>query len=109
MLMVRVIRLCCNYLLKKCVGCLFYVMQIRNVYRKEKKLRRNFPGRNWDIPRSKEEYLKKNGNEVSTIRTSPFIVWKPQNQEIGEFYFIQKCRTTDFKATKLGKGRSGCW
>ena len=33
--------------------------------------------------------------------TDPFTISKPQNQEIGEFYAIQKWGTTDFESSKL--------
>ena len=39
--------------------------------------------------------------------TGPFTVLKPRDEEIGEFYEVQKRRATDFKALKLRKGRSG--
>ena len=35
------------------------------------------------------------------IRTGPFKILQPGNQEIGEFDVVQKRRETDFKASKL--------
>ena len=31
----------------------------------------------------------------------PFAILKPKDQEIGEFYEVQKCRSTDFQAPEL--------
>ena len=40
-------------------------------------------------------------------RTGPFTISEPCDQEIDEIYVVvQKCRTTDFDAPKLRKGRS---
>ena len=37
--------------------------------------------------------------------TGPFANREPQNQEIGEFYVLNKHRATDFAALQLRKGR----
>ena len=57
----------------------------------------------------------KNGNKKGDIfglslldcPTSPFTIWELHNQEIVEFYVVQKRLATDFKAVKFWKGRSG--
>ena len=38
--------------------------------------------------------------------TDPFIISKPLDQEIGEFYVVLERREKDFEAPKLWKGRS---
>ena len=37
--------------------------------------------------------------------TGSFTIIKPQDQEIGKFYFVQERRTTDLEAHQLWKGR----
>ena len=37
----------------------------------------------------------------------PFQIFKPIDQEIGDLFTVQECRTTDFEAPKLGKVPSG--
>ena len=37
-----------------------------------------------------------------------FKVLKPQDQDIGEYYVVEKRRAADFEAPKLWKGSSGC-
>ena len=44
--------------------------------------------------------MKENPTDLSQILVS-------QDQEIGEFYVVQKRRSTDFQALQLWKGRSG--
>ena len=39
--------------------------------------------------------------------TSPFTNLKPRNLGVGEICVVLECRTTDFEAPKLWKGRSG--
>ena len=39
---------------------------------------------------------------------SPFTIIEPQNPWIDEFRIVWERIATDFKATKLGKGSSGC-
>ena len=39
--------------------------------------------------------------------TKPFTILEPRDQEIGEFYVVQKRRATGFEAPKLWKGSSG--
>ena len=40
--------------------------------------------------------------------TDPFTILELHDQDIGEFYVVQEGRMTDFEASKLRKGRSGC-
>ena len=44
---------------------------------------------------------------VRLYPTGPFAISEPQDQEIGEFYVVQKRRATDFDDPKTSKGRSG--
>ena len=44
---------------------------------------------------------------ANNFPTVPFPILEPHDQEIGEFYVVQKRRVTDFEAPKLWKGRSG--
>ena len=39
--------------------------------------------------------------------TGPFTMLELQEQEIGEFYAVEKRRATDFEDPNLHKGRSG--
>ena len=42
---------------------------------------------------------------TQSVPTDPFTMLEPRDQEIGEFYEIQKLRWTDLEASKLWKGR----
>ena len=46
-------------------------------------------------------------NQVIKTPTRPFTIIEPQNPVIVECYTLQKCRATDFEASKLRKSRSG--
>ena len=37
-------------------------------------------------------------NQSKLLPTDPFTIFEPQAQEIGEYYVVQKRRTTDFDA-----------
>ena len=43
---------------------------------------------------------------IKIKKISHFTNLEPQDQEIGEFYVVQKRQSTDFEARKLRKGRS---
>ena len=44
---------------------------------------------------------------VYAYPTGPFTISEPQDQEVVEFYVVQKCRATDAEVPGLQKGWSG--
>ena len=56
----------------------------------------------------KKKYKKKKECEIATFfsapvspTTVPFVIVENHDEEMGKFFVVQECRTTDFKALKL--------
>ena len=48
-----------------------------------------------------QQYVKQSIHLYYSVPTNPFTILEPQDQEIGEFYVVQKLLATDLEAPKF--------